>query len=310
MVVLFLVCQVFLHFDLYMLTLLLKGDKSNHVATVHLAQMLYIWPFFAFFSLPLLLPHFVAIIDNFSAMLNWSRKTPAKDPATTTTTPKLSMILAGIYVLGTVAISFGIVHFNTIIHPFTLADNRHFMFYVFRYTIRRATWIRYALVAAYTASRWLVWGTLSGSATEASATSAKAKGGQAMADLQDGKTAVPTSTAIIFLLATTLSLITAPLVEPRYFIIPWVMWRLLVPAWYIPAGADGGVVQAASMSSNKLVKTVLNYARQTDVRLVLETAWFLLVNLTTIGIFLLKPYQWRAEDGTLLDEGRLQRFMW
>jgi alpha-1,2-glucosyltransferase len=88
------------------------------------------------------------------------------------------------------------------------------------------------------------------------------------------------------------------------------MWRLLVPAWYLPAGAEGSIDQAASKSNNELVKNVLSYARQTDVRLLLETAWFLIVNLVTISIFLLKPYQWRAEDGTLLDEGRLQRFMW
>jgi alpha-1,2-glucosyltransferase len=27
-------------------------------------------------------------------------------------------------------------------------------------------------------------------------------------------------------------------------------------------------------------------------------------------IFLAKPFQWRAPDGSLLDEGRWQRFMW
>ena len=55
-----------------------------------------------------------------------------------------------------------IVHFNTIIHPFTLADNRHYMFYVFRYTIRRPGLTRYLLVIAYTLSRLVVWDRLAG----------------------------------------------------------------------------------------------------------------------------------------------------
>ncbi|KAK1074498.1 glucosyltransferase [Friedmanniomyces endolithicus] len=33
------------------------GDKANHTATLHLPQMLYLWPFITFFSWPLLLPY-------------------------------------------------------------------------------------------------------------------------------------------------------------------------------------------------------------------------------------------------------------
>jgi alpha-1,2-glucosyltransferase len=36
------------------------GDKSNHVATLHLTQMLYLWPFIAFFSFPLFLPTIIS----------------------------------------------------------------------------------------------------------------------------------------------------------------------------------------------------------------------------------------------------------
>lgn len=270
--------------------------------------MLYIWPFFAFFSLPLLLPYLVALLDKAWAMLNFGRQEASQGLPPATTVPTRSKLLAAIYLLGTLLISLAIVRFNTVIHPFTLADNRHYMFYVFRYTIRRATWVRYALVVAYTISRWLVWGVFSGSAGETSVP-ARADEKQPTTSQED-RTFVPTSTAIIFLLATTLSLITAPLVEPRYFIIPWVIWRLLVPAWHLPKGAERGMSEAADKSNSIVVRRVLQYAREIDIRLVLETAWFVLVNLATIGTFLHKPYQWRAEDGTLLDEGRLQRFMW
>jgi alpha-1,2-glucosyltransferase len=46
------------------------------------------------------------------------------------------------------------VHYNTIIHPYTLADNRHYVFYVFR-ILRQHPAIRYLAVPVYYASAWL-----------------------------------------------------------------------------------------------------------------------------------------------------------
>lgn len=115
-----------------------------------------------------------------------------------------------------------------------------------------------------------------------------------------------TSTGLIFLLATTLSLMTAPLVEPRYFIIPWVMWRLLVPAWRLH-DHEGHSSIVSHLAENSWFKM---FSRHYDVRLIIETLWFIAINAVTGYIFLSKPYVWKAEDGTVLDEGRLQRFMW
>ena len=109
---------------------------------------------------------------------------------------------------------------------------------------------------------------------------------------------IQTSATLVFLLATSLSLVTAPLVEPRYFIIPWVIWRLNVPAW-----RPGPI-------SRILPKRLADVVDGIDIRLVFETLWFLAINFITGYIFLKKPYEWRAADGTILDEGRLQRFMW
>jgi alpha-1,2-glucosyltransferase len=116
---------------------------------------------------------------------------------------------------------------------------------------------------------------------------------------------VSTSTAVVLLLASSLSLITAPLVEPRYFIIPWVMWRLMVPAWRLPTSG-----LFASVQPTGPVGKLLEFFRHYDLRLVLETVWFVAINVVTGYIFLFKPFQWKAEDGSLLDEGRWQRFMW
>ncbi|KAK5661220.1 hypothetical protein OQA88_11112 [Cercophora sp. LCS_1] len=265
------------------------GDKSNHVATIHLAQILYIWPFFAFFSAPLLIPSVLEVFTSPFRFVNNTNGSQAK--------PLVLQMIRKIYyvpyILATVTLSLAIVKYNTIIHPFTLADNRHYMFYVFRYTIRRGLKIRYLLVGAYTLSRWFVWHTLAGSQPQTT-TSTKDK------TVRTTTSSSPlTSTALFWLLTTTLSLITAPLVEPRYFILPWVFWRLSVPEW------NPSTSSSASLPGLKWLRNI-----KVDPCLALESVWFLLINLATMYMFLFRPFYWKTPDGELLDGGNVQRFMW
>lgn len=310
--------------------------------------MLYIWPFFAFFSLPLLLPSLLPLPNALLRLINGSTAVSNVGGAASTKDASAvlklvvaffrSRVLWPIYLAATVALSGAIVKFNTIVHPFTLADNRHYMFYIFRYTIRRGALVRLALIAPYTIARWMVWDTLGGSvdwvpsqlsvttfdnhpftsldrrAVSQSATksstaarttpSINPKEATDAVSIETAAThqTVPTSAALIFLLATSLSLVTAPLVEPRYFIIPWVMWRLMVPAWSLHTegilGYVPGVAQLASL------------AQGYDVRLLAETLWFIIINFVTGYIFLYKGYTWKAENGAILEGGQLQRFMW
>ncbi|KAI1259776.1 DIE2/ALG10 family-domain-containing protein [Xylariaceae sp. FL1019] len=298
------------------------GDKSNHVATVHLAQMLYIWPLFAFFSAPLFIPKILSIVQTvYQALVtpqaSKNEKSNPGSPPVQTASLQICNLIGSCHslhrVLLTVValVAMGlVVRFNTIIHPFTLADNRHYMFYVFRYSILRAWWIRYALVPIYVVCAWLCWAALQGSSTAADPprsrwiqspfstgvqgfknkkSSGSSKDLSAEKPAWGAETSAPTSTVLLLLLTTALSLITAPLVEPRYFILPWVFWRLLLPA-SSPWSRDG--------------------QRKIDPILMLESGWFLLINVTTMYVFLKKPFLWYAPDGTLLDEGRVQRFMW
>ncbi|CAI4210937.1 unnamed protein product [Parascedosporium putredinis] len=328
-----------------------RRDKSNHVATVHLAQMLYIWPLVAFFSTPLFPAVGIHLLDSVfgckpsvqapnvvfksEAAVGTHAYTTGVEGASKTTSkrskgagkadlkplaePHLVVLFAGV--------SASIVKYNTIIHPFTLADNRHYMFYIFRYTIRRPGLFRFYLIVPYIASAVLAYTTLSlgDSGAEAapsrfdnhpyalvSSTFVSKGDGKSpfkrgslsnvttLEDDEGSQLTIPTSNALLLLVATALSLITAPLVEPRYFIIPWVMWRLLVPAWSTRK-------YATCVRSVPLVNSVASVGTRFDLRLVFESLWFLAINIATMSIFLLKPYQWRAEDGTLLDEGRLQR---
>lgn len=366
--------------------------------------MLYIWPLFAFFSAPLFISLIMLLFPLFKdtySRSQWAealrkdgqskgrsaaerKAAAAESPAAAAEDQELSKIhelyraygrnlnLAGYASLVPVALV--IVHLNTIIHPFTLADNRHYMFYVFRYTILRAWWVRYALAPAYVLCWAMCWKVLRGCRpnhdkaqdencpvtrqqqpqgrqgrrgfisrpfpgasvvsfpTSQDATRRQLaglawresdptannevvpvmRGGttpHAVHDLlDDGNSAsdspVSLSTALLWGLTTALSLVTAPLVEPRYFILPWVFWRLLLPAWpahtchrprSVGPGALGGLFRVG---------------RRVDIRLAVETAWFVVVNLVTAYIFVARPFYWRAEDGGLLDGGRLQRFMW
>jgi alpha-1,2-glucosyltransferase len=301
------------------------GDKTNHVATIHLPQMLYIWPLFAFFSAPLLLPFIqwpFALGRGTSPSVSVQKRLETQRPQKWYPT---YLSIAAYASLTLVALA--IVHLNTIIHPFTLADNRHYMFYVFRYTILRQKWVRYALVPAYVLCWSICWKTLGGPhPTYDAAVSGRedqqkrvsqgnsfdAKSAKVKESDMDAALSVdsPTlSTALLWVLATALSLITAPLVEPRYFILPWVFWRLLAPPW--PAStpwASLGRIEGGGPS--RLVEYILSVGQRYDLRLFVETAWFLAVHMVTAYMFIAKPYYWRSQDGSLLDGGRLQRFMW
>lgn len=297
--------------------------------------MLYIWPLFAFFSAPLFLRTILELLTFPSRALytllcaNPASTPPDQKSKSNVTT--LRKVYHPVYLLSTVGISLAIVRFNTIIHPFTLADNRHYMFYIFRYTIRRSFRIRYLLVAGYTLCRWLVWRRLAGyrptTTTQSKVHLLNPSSSSSTSTTVPSSSFPPlTSTVLFWFLTTSLSLITAPLVEPRYFILPWVFFRLLVPpVWRHvqlssspsssssskPAGKDTSS-QKEKVASGVMRKT---RERQVDFSLVLETLWFVAINLGTMYIFLYRPFYWRGvaeEDGNeiLLDGGRVQRFMW
>jgi alpha-1,2-glucosyltransferase len=237
------------------------GDKDNHVASLHLSQMLYIWPFIAFFSWPLLLPQVFEI--------NSLR----------------SRIPRPFIAFTVMAVMVTVVHFNTVVHPFTLADNRHYMFYVFRLLLRHPM-IKYAAVPVYFLCAWLVVNALGST---------------------QPNTGERISLVLVWLASTALSLVTAPLVEPRYFMIPWLMWRLHVPGKVqlmdakTKDGNPNGEHYQATCKQNETHPAIVWILTHL---LWIELAWFLLVNSVTCWLFLERPFEWIQEPG------KLQRFMW
>ncbi|GAB7348223.1 hypothetical protein MBLNU459_g6220t1 [Dothideomycetes sp. NU459] len=297
------------------------GDKSNHVATIHLAQLLYLWPYITFFSLPLTYPYFVqGLLAIFAAVYT------GVEPLLVFSRGRL--LPRGLVLLATASLALLIVHFNTIVHPFTLADNRHYTFYVFRLLLRRQEF-KYLAVPAYMACAWTSIATLGAPVPAIAARTDKRNGTSVNASMEkkpqsqtvlsstdvaeaDSSSAhslrlndtvsgeACTVTFLLIWLGTSaLQLVTAPLVEPRYFILPWIMWRLSVPLTpRKAANADKTAKQGGVASWMR----ALWY--EYDTRLLLETGWFVAINAATGYIFLNWGFKWSQEPG------KVQRFMW
>lgn len=143
---------------------------------------------------------------------------------------------------------------RSIAHPFLLSDNRHFTFYLWRRILNIHPLSRFALTPGYLLAIRLIYDHLAASST---------------------LTPLP---FLFYLLSLAVTLIPSPLIEPRYFIIPFVLLRLHMR---IP-GATAG-------------------AR--SLRLAMEMLLNVSVTAATVWLFLEKPFEW---------EGRVDkmRFMW
>lgn len=275
------------------------GDKSNHIATLHLPQMLYIWPFITFFSWPILYPYLLTI------PLWLLANTPYLGTLETNVIFKRRQLLPRpwLTILFTL-LACTVVHFNTIVHPFTLADNRHYVFYVFRLLLRRP-WIKYAVTPIYAATGWAciqALGSRPPPAKQSKGDEAARAGEQPLKplDLPNGTRPAKTSFVLVWLATSTLQLVTAPLVEPRYFILPWIFWRLHLPL------QRNAVLPSASSAKEEEEKQLSwkEWAGSLDPRMVLEIAWLLVVNAATGHVFLAWGFEWPQEVGSV------QRFMW
>jgi alpha-1,2-glucosyltransferase len=199
-----------------------------------------------------------------------------------------------------------VVHYNTLVHPFTLADNRHYTFYVFRILLHHPV-IKYLAIPVYFLTAWAaisLLGDLPSNVRNLSGPGGTKPSKMIVRNLRLGS---KVSFVIIWLLASSLSLVTAPLVEPRYFILPWLIWRLQVPCAPLASDLLPKTPARISRARTEQIWTdrmpkILD-ALETN-RLWLETTWLLFVNCATGYIFLHWSYEWEQERGVL------QRFMW
>lgn len=92
------------------------------------------------------------------------------------------------------------IAYNTIAHPYLLADNRHYVFYMWNRFYGRFWWARYAMIPAYTIGALVLH----------KAMSMRTAGFQ-----------------LVFAVCATAALALQQLIELRYFIMPFLYVRLL-----------------------------------------------------------------------------------
>lgn len=139
-----------------------------------------------------------------------------------------------------------VIHYFSYNHLYLLSDNRHFTFYIWRKWFLRGRMFKFFIIPTYLLSFAFIYVT------------------------------VRHLRIVSFLggfISICLVLIPAHLVEFRYFILPFALWRLNV------------------QKSNSFVTFV-------------EILIHLVVNLFTISLFLFRPFKWQNEPENL------QRFMW
>lgn len=107
------------------------GDKSAHEAAVHVSQIFYFSLFVVVFAPSLILTKFKAVIS--SILKYWY-----------------------VYVYFVVLISI-IVYINTLVHPYLLADNRHYTFYVWNRFFGKYNFARFVIIPVYLFTFATIW---------------------------------------------------------------------------------------------------------------------------------------------------------
>uniref|UniRef100_A0A0M3JRU5 Dol-P-Glc:Glc(2)Man(9)GlcNAc(2)-PP-Dol alpha-1,2-glucosyltransferase n=1 Tax=Anisakis simplex TaxID=6269 RepID=A0A0M3JRU5_ANISI len=138
------------------------------------------------------------------------------------------------------------VHTFTYEHDYLLADNRHFTFYIWRRWFRRHALCRYLLIPIYLICAKTIVHSIAH---------------------------ISRLLTLLFVVCVVLVLVPAHLLEPRYFIVPFVLWRLSV--------------------------------RETRLWVVLiEILYQLIINALVLYLFISKPFKWPSEPDNQ------QHFMW
>ena len=148
-------------------------------------------------------------------------------------------------VLVFVIISVALIWKFTVAHKYLLADNRHYTFYIWAKVYRRHELAKYVLIPVYL---FAIWGILN------------------QLWHQSGLW------KLVFITCVCVNLIPQMLLEFRYFIIPYLIYRLnMKPASYFS--------------------------------ITIEMVLYGVVNAATLYLFIEKPFKWTGQD-------ELQRFMW
>lgn len=200
------------------------GDRSHHIVSTHLPQIMYFSCFVCFFSFWNILFRWKLFLKSF--VNHFFR-------------------YLFFYVLLT-AVGLMAAHYYTYEHPYLLADNRHYTFYIWKNIYRRNEQMKYFLTPIYSISIILI------------------------------VTLIREQQSFWWMLlyagVCIITLVPQSLFEFRYFIIPYLMFKIHV--------------RPSSLAA-----------------ILLEVCLYGTVNTLTLLIFINKPFHWEGNS-------QLQRFMW
>lgn len=197
------------------------GDRSAHQPGFHLAQFPYFLLFTAFFGAV-----HIFTVDNVAYV--WR------------------LLCERMYLITSLVmiISACLQPQFTYVHPYLLADNRHYTFYLWKRILSNvsAPWLRYTIVPLCTFTLCSVWRTVNFTH-----------------EMRRGANIQNQFLKFVFIVLTLVTLVPQQLLEFRYFIVPFLVWRL-------------------------------NLESRTKLQLYLEAIYFLLINMVTIYIFAVKIF--------------------
>lgn len=267
-----LVLPYFINFFLFFIYLIWNrsitlGDKSNHSLSIHGVQFFYMTFFLLLFSVPI-----------------WCSKNFLRSY-------KLRCQLRPVKTFWEIVGIMLTIRYFTKIHPFLLADNRHYTFYLFRRLIGNSRkLIKYGLMAPiYHFSTFVYMELMRPNELTF----------HAIIPIPIKETIhLPVQLTHIswtaLLLCTFLTIIPSPLFEPRYYILPYFFWRIFITCNAEPIFQD----LKPSINSNESPIVISSTGR-----LIWEFLWFMLINIVMLIIFIKYTFTW-------VDEPFLQRIIW
>lgn len=213
------------------------GDKENHQVNLHIVQVFYCFLFMAMFTWPVWLSiRLIKKYVRFAIIGNYGLNT-------------LFTVASGLIIKY-------IIDNYTVVHPFLLADNRHYTFYIWKRILNREH-SNIFMIPIYHFCTWNIVDSL-------------------LVNIRG----LSLITIITFIGGICLTIIPSPLFEPRYYIVPLLIYRLYI-----------------SPTQEKLFGIKVS-------RHLVEFCWLALVDLVVIFIFLNYEFTWHSEPGTI------QRIIW
>lgn len=245
------------------------GDKSNHSFSIHLVQFFYMNLFILGFSVP------IWCSRNFLRAYKFRCQ--------------MRPIRTFFEIIGIMLI----IRYFTKIHPFLLADNRHYTFYLFKKIIHNpCKLIKYGLMApTYHFATYSYFELMR--PNEMSFHAILPMPVKEPIHLPIQLTHI-SWTAL--LLCTFCTIIPSPLFEPRYYILPYFFWRIFITCNAEPIIQDLRPYMESATNKPPIVISATG-------RLFWEFLWFMLINIFTLLIFIKYTFTW-------VDEPFLQRIIW